>query len=254
MATAEDHLLARRLATQAGELLLEIRKSHPDPGSRRQALKDAGDAGAQAFLAAELRRAAPDDAVLSEEAVDSAVRLGADRVWIIDPVDGTREFGEPPRDDWAVHVALWERAVEEVTVGAVALPALGLTLATDDPPSLPPRRDAPPRIVVSRTRPPRQAQQVADAIGAELIGMGSAGAKAMAVVRGLAELYVHSGGQHEWDSAAPVAVARAAGLHTSRIDGSPLRYNARDPYLPDLIIARPEYAAAALSAINGRIG
>lgn len=253
MADPSDHVLARRLATQAGQVLLKLRAAHPDPGSRRQALKDAGDASAQRFLAAELARHVPGDAVLSEEAVDTEQRLNAQRCWIIDPVDGTREFGEPPRDDWAVHVALWQRTAGnggDVTAGAVALPALDLTLATDDPPVLPPSHDGPPRIVVSRTRPPAQAHLIADALGGELVAMGSAGAKTMAVVRGLAEVYVHAGGQYEWDSAAPVAVARAAGLHASRIDGSPLRYNTADPYLPDLLIARQHLAQAALEAIN----
>jgi 3'(2'), 5'-bisphosphate nucleotidase len=247
--TAADHALARRVADEAGRLLVRLRAAHPDPDARRQALRDAGDADAQAAIAAALAAAVPGDAVLSEEAADSPARLSADRVWIIDPLDGTREFGEVPRDDWAVHVALWERAAGDLTAGAVALPALGLVLATDAPPAVPPPGDGPPRVVVSRTRPPAQSLAVADALGAELVPMGSAGAKAMAVVRGLADVYVHAGGQYEWDSAAPVAVARAAGLHTSRVDGSPLRYNAPDPSLPDLVICRPELAAAVLSAV-----
>lgn len=251
--TTTDHALARRIATEAGQQLVRLRDGHPDPDARRQALKDAGDASAQRFIAGELAAHVPDDAVLSEEAVDDHRRLDAPRCWIIDPVDGTREFSEPPRDDWAVHVALWERTAGndgELTAGAVALPALGLTLCTDDPPELLPAHDD-PRIVVSRTRPPEQAHAVADAIGGRLVAMGSAGAKAMAVVRGLAEVYVHAGGQYEWDSAAPVAVARAVGLHASRIDGTPLRYNTADPYLPDLVVCRPEYTAAVLDAMNG---
>lgn len=251
MAHDRDHAEAHRIATEAGELLVRLRDAHPDPDSRRQALKDAGDAGSQRFIAAELAQAFPDDAVLSEEAVDDPVRLSADRVWIIDPVDGTREFGEPPRDDWAVHVALWERAADGLTVGAVALPALSTTLSTAHPPVVPPGNGAAPRIVVSRTRPPRQAQDVGDALGGELVPMGSAGAKAMAVVRGIADCYVHAGGQYEWDSAAPAAVALAAGLHASRLDGTPLAYNRPDPYLPDLLICRPELAEAALAALAG---
>lgn len=257
MATAADHALARRIAADTGAVLLRLRDAHAEPGARRHALKDAGDASAQAVIAAALAAARPDDAVLSEEAVDSAARLGAERVWIIDPVDGTREFGEPPRDDWAVHICLWERCAGpdgDLTVGAVGLPALGIVLATDAPPVLPTARGGPPRVVVSRTRPPVQAHMVADALGAELVGMGSAGAKAMAVVRGVADAYVHAGGQHEWDSAAPVAVARAAGLHASRLDGSPLIYNRPDTYLPDLLVCRPELAAAALAAAAGRAG
>ncbi|CAN5466200.1 3'(2'),5'-bisphosphate nucleotidase CysQ [soil metagenome] len=253
MATTDDHALARRIATETGTLLLRLRAAHGDPDGRRQALKDAGDAGAQAFIAAQLAAAVPGDAVLSEEAVDTAARLSADRVWIIDPVDGTREFGEPPRDDWAVHIALWERTggggTGALTVGAVALPAMDLTLGTDDPPTMPAPRDGPCRMVVSRTRPPAQAHRVAEALDARLLPMGSAGAKVMAVVRGAADLYVHAGGQYEWDSAAPVAVAAAVGLHVSRLDGSPLRYNQPDPYLPDLLVARPELADAALEAL-----
>ncbi|HUG84703.1 MAG TPA: 3'(2'),5'-bisphosphate nucleotidase CysQ [Euzebya sp.] len=256
MASPADHRLARRVASQTGEVLLRLRAANPDPGARRQALKDAGDSSAQAFIARQLAAAVPGDAVLSEEAVDTAARLDADRVWIIDPVDGTREFGEPPRDDWAVHVSLWERSAGPaggLTVGAVALPALDLVLATDDPPAPPPQHDGAPRIVVSRTRPPAQAGWVAQALGGVLVPMGSAGAKAMAVVRGVAEVYVHDGGQYEWDSAAPVAVAMASGLHASRLDGSPLRYNRPDPYLPDLLICRPDLAAAVLEAVNGGV-
>ncbi len=207
-----------------------------------------GDDAAHQMLIERLAAARPDDWVLSEEssseAHDDPARLTAERVWIIDPLDGTREFGEQ-RSDWAVHVALVEGHVP--TAGAVALPGLGLVLATDDPPEPPPAA-RPPRVVVSRTRPPAEAEAVAAALGAELVPMGSAGAKAMAVVRGEAELYPHSGGQYEWDSCAPVAVALSAGLHASRIDGSPLRYNQPDVYLPDLLICRAELADAALGA------
>ena len=254
MATDRDHAEAARMATKAGEVLLALRASHPDPDARRAALRDAGDAGSQAYLAAQLTTGFPDDAVLSEEAVDDASRLDAARVWIIDPLDGTREFGEVPRTDWAVHVALWERRPSgdgELTAGAVALPAADITLSTAAPPSLPPAVDGPPRIVVSRSRPPQQAQELADALDGVLVPLGSAGAKAMAVVQGAADIYVHSGGQYEWDSAAPVAVAMAAGLICTRIDGSPLRYNRADPYLPDLLIARPELAEAALATLAG---
>jgi 3'(2'), 5'-bisphosphate nucleotidase len=212
-------------------------------------LKHAGDRGAHDLIMAELAVSFPDDAVLSEEGVDRPERLRATRTWIVDPLDGTREFGEHPRPDWAVHVAL---VIDERPVaGAVALPAMGLTLSTHLAPSLQPSHDGPPRLIVSRSRPPVAAMIVAEAMGAQLIAMGSAGAKAMAVVLGQADIYAHSGGQYEWDSCAPVAVAAAAGLHVSRIDGSPLRYNQPDPYLPDLLICRPEMAAEALRALNG---
>lgn len=236
----DDHRAAAELATDAGALLLEVREE----GLAGSELKDAGDQRSQVFLAAGLRARFPDDAVLSEEAADDLHRLDRQRVWIIDPLDGTREFSEPPRDDWAVHVAL---AVDgEAVVGAVALAALDLTLSTADPPAVPDVGTRPPRILVSRTRPTQHAQLIAERLGGELVPMGSAGAKAMAVVRGEADIYAHSGGQYEWDSAAPVAVAAAAGLHVSRLDGSPLRYNQPNPYLPDLLICRPELAGAVL--------
>ena len=185
--------------------------------------------------------------MLSEEGADDAARLDAERVWVVDPLDGTREYAEPGRTDWAVHVALV--VAERPVAGAVALPALGLTLSTADPPRLPEARPGPPRLVVSRSRPPEQADIVAAALGAEVAPLGSAGAKAMAVVRGEADLYVHAGGQYEWDSCAPAAVAAAAGCAVSRLDGSDLRYNQPDPYLPDLVICRPELAEAVLAAL-----
>ncbi|PZF85480.1 3'(2'),5'-bisphosphate nucleotidase CysQ [Jiangella anatolica] len=243
-----DAILAARLATEAGALLLALRRDH-DPASGTQVLRDAGDRAAQGFLAGALAAQRPGDAVLSEEAPDTAVRPAARRVWIVDPLDGTREFGEG-RDDWAVHVALWQDG--DLAAGAVALPGLDTTLTSDPAPVLPtPNRDrtGAPRIAVSRSRPPAAAERAAEALGAELVPIGSAGFKAGAVVRGEVDAYVHAGGQYEWDSAAPVAVARAAGLHTSRLDGSPLRYNQADPYLPDLLIARPELAAALLAAV-----
>jgi 3'(2'), 5'-bisphosphate nucleotidase len=244
-----DHALAAELATRAGELLVELRSTRPsDTDEARKALKDEGDRQAHELLMASLAdRIAAGDAVLSEEGVDDPIRLGARRVWIVDPLDGTREFGEVPRTDWAVHVAL---AIDGVPVaGAVALPALGVTLASGN--ALPTLDPAParPRVIVSRTRPPAAAVWLADQLDGDLVEMGSAGAKAMAVVRGEADIYAHSGGQYEWDSCAPVAVALAAGLHASRIDGSPLVYNLENPYLPDLLICRPELADAALEAL-----
>ena len=237
---AADHAAAAELATAAGDRLLEVRAG----GAEGAELKDLGDRTSHDFLMAELARRYPDDGVLSEEGADDQARLDRTRVWIVDPLDGTREFSEPPRSDWAVHVAI---VVDGVAVaGAVALPGLGVTLSTAAPPVPPPAVEGPPRILVSRTRPTAHAQHLADALDGELVPMGSAGAKAMAVVRGEAEIYAHSGGQYEWDSAAPVAVAAAAGLHVSRLDGSPLVYNQANPWLPDLLICRPEYAAAVL--------
>ena len=195
-----------------------------------------------------LAGAHPDDAVLSEEGADDLARLDAERVWIVDPLDGTREFGEPPRTDWAVHVALVIGG--EAVAGAVALPARGVVLSTAAPPTLARSTGGRPRVVVSRTRPPAEADRLVSALGAELVAMGSAGAKAMAVVLGDADVYPHAGGQYEWDSAAPVAVANAAGLHTSRFDGSPLRYNQPNPWLPDLLVCRADLAPKVLAAIQ----
>ena len=210
---------------------------------------DAGDALGHRYIGEQLRASRPDDPVLDEEGHEDVRRFGADRVWIIDPLDGTREYGEPGRHDWAVHVALWDR--DRLVAGAVALPALGRVLSTDPAPSLPSTQRDRPRIITSRNRAPYAAVLVANALGADAVRLGSAGAKAMAVVLGEADLYVHDGGMYQWDSAAPVAVAQAAGLFTSRIDGTPLIYNDRDPWLPDLVICRPELAEPALQALWG---
>ncbi len=240
-----DHQLAAHLAVEAGRLLLRVREELADAGEAER--KAAGDQRSHDFLMAALASERPDDAVLSEEGADNPVRLSAERVWIVDPLDGTREFSELGRDDWAVHVALWQSG--ELSAGAVALPARGVTLATPSVPA-PPAYQGAPRIAVSRSRPPAVAEAVRERLDGVLVPMGSAGVKVAAVVQGTADVYVHAGGQYEWDSAAPVAVARAAGLHTSRIDGSPLVYNRPDPLLPDLVVCRPEYAQAVLAAIS----
>lgn len=237
--------MAARLAVEAGRLLLAVRGELA--GASEAERKAAGDKRSHDYLMRELARERPGDAVLSEEGVDDPARLVAERVWIVDPLDGTREFAEQDRDDWAVHVALW--AAGELVVGAVALPARGITLATPSVPG-PPGHTGPPRIVVSRTRPPAVALAVRDRLDGVLVPMGSAGVKVAAIVQGMADVYVHAGGQYEWDSAAPVAVARAAGLHASRIDGSPLSYNRPDPLLPDLVVCRPEYADTVLAAMG----
>ena len=240
-----DAELAAHLAACAGRILIEVRRSGMFEG---KALGLAGDLVANQFLVHALRQARPDDGLLSEESKDTEERLAKSRVWIVDPVDGTREYGEE-RSDWAVHVGLAIDGVPEV--GAVALPGLdgGLVLRTDRPQPVPNHTGA-PRLLVSRTRPAAEALAVAERLGGELVAMGSAGAKAMAVVRGEADIYLHSGGQYEWDSCAPAAVARAHGLHTSRIDGSPLSYNQPDTDRPDLLICRPEWAEPVLSALR----
>ena len=242
--TAADDLLAHELAAEAGERLLKLRAG----GGDATALRQAGDRQSHEFLTAELARLRPGDAVLSEEGADDHARLSARRVWIVDPLDGTREFGELDRTDWAVHVALWEQG--ELTAGAVALPAQGMVLSTAEPVARQAPVPARPRFVVSRTRPPALSAVLAEQLGADLVPLGSAGAKAAAVIRGEADAYVHSGGQYEWDSAAPVAVALAAGLHATRLDGSPLVYNQSDPYLPDLLICQPELADAVIAAVS----
>jgi 3'(2'), 5'-bisphosphate nucleotidase len=243
-AAMTDAELAARLAADAGRLLMDVRASGLFDG---KALGKAGDATANQFLCHAIRHLRPDDGLLSEEEKDNPARLAKSRVWIVDPVDGTREYGEE-RADWAVHVAL---AVDGVAVtGAVALPGLdgGVVLRSDQPRPLAPMAQR-PRFLVSRTRPAREAEAVAVALGGELVPMGSAGAKAMAVVLGQAEVYLHSGGQYEWDSCAPVAVAAAHGLHCSRIDGSPLVYNQADTYMPDLLICRPEWGERVLAEV-----
>lgn len=242
-----EHAASAAIAEEAGRLLLEVRAAMRAAGAEPTELKDAGDGRSNALILKRLAERFPGDAVLSEESADDPGRLQADRVWIVDPLDGTREFSEPDRSDWAIHVAFW--AGGKLRAGAVSLPALGMTFATGRDDERPAAHDGPLRLLVSRTRPPAMAQELAAQLGGELVPMGSAGAKAMAVIRGEGDVYAHGGGQYEWDSAAPVAVARAAGLHTSRLDGSPLVYNREDPWLPDLLICRKEHAERVLDAI-----
>jgi 3'(2'), 5'-bisphosphate nucleotidase len=290
----DDHALAADLAERAGSLLLELRAKGGDPA----ALRDAGDRQSHEFLMAELARARPGDAVLSEEGIDDKARLSADRVWIVDPLDGTREFGEPGRVDWAVHVALWARdasagsaapagagggagsrdAGGDLIAGAVALPAQELVLSTATPMTFPadegaerperrgsfrrpsegapaatspgPDAERPLRMVVSRSRASDLVKGVAKLIHAELVPWGSAGAKVATVVLGENDVYLHSGGFYEWDTAAPAAVARANGFHVSRVDGSPVVYNREDPLLPDILVCRPAIAPVLLDAIR----
>lgn len=245
----DDGDLAAHLAEVAGRILINVRQSGLFSPT---ALGKAGDQTANQFLVHALREVRPDDGLLSEEEKDNPERLSKSRVWIVDPVDGTREYGEA-RSDWAVHVGM---ALDGAAVlGAVALPGLDLTgtgggtvLRSDQPRPVPPAPEK-LRMVVSRTRPAKEAVAVAERLDAELVPMGSAGAKAMAVILGQADIYLHSGGQYEWDSMAPVAVAQAHGLHCSRIDGSPLVYNQQDVYLPDLLICRKEHAEAVLGLI-----
>lgn len=239
----DDVDVAARAARAAADVLLRLRAG----GLEGRALGDAGDAAAQQAIVEVLTAERPDDVVFSEEATDDERRLTADRVWIVDPLDGTREYGDPERHDWAVHVALWSAG--ELPAAAVALPALGEVHVTDPAPA-PPSADGGVRIAVSRTRAPEVATTVAEALGGELVLLGSAGYKVLAVVRGEVDAYVHAGGMYQWDSAAPVAVARAAGLTTCRLDGSPLVYNEPEPWLPDLLVCRPELADPILAAVR----
>jgi len=239
-----DVAVAGRAAQAASDVLLRLRTA----GLEGRPLGDAGDAAAQDAILAVLTADRPGDVVFSEEAADDERRLTADRVWIVDPLDGTREYGDPGRPDWAVHVALWSAG--ELTAAAVALPALGEVLVTEPAPELPPPSPGPLRLTVSRSRPPIEADAVAAALGARVVPLGSAGYKTLAVVRGEVDAYVHAGGMYQWDSAAPVAVARAAGLTTCRLDGSPLVYNAPEPWLPDLVVCRPELAEPILAALR----
>jgi len=266
-----DGAFARWLAARAGELLLEVRaeRGHEDP----VALKAAGDKLSHDLIRTELARWRPADAVLSEEddharkawvegdGPQPPARLEADRVWIIDPLDGTREFAEEGRSDWAVHVALWSKDASgplKLAAGAVALPAQQRVLGTDYPPAYPQLTPSaasggPVRLAASRSRPPAFLSAVAEEVGAELVPMGSAGAKIAAVINGEVDGYVHAGGQYEWDSAAPVAVATATGLHASRVDGSALKYNQADPRLPDLLVCRKDLAPRLLAAVRRQL-
>ncbi|MDH6246114.1 3'(2'), 5'-bisphosphate nucleotidase [Mycobacterium sp. OTB74] len=245
-----DAALAAEVAEEAGEFLLAVRdrfRLH-DPYT----LGAAGDRHANTLILDRLRAARPGDAILSEEAVDDLARLRADRVWIVDPVDGTREYGVGS-PEWAVHIALWQRGLGphgSITDAAVALPDLGEVHRTDTVTPPPERRPGPIRVATSTHRPPAVVWWMRDVLDMELVGIGSAGAKAMAVVRGDVDAYLHAGGQWEWDSAAPAGVVLAAGLHVSRLDGSPMRYNLPDPYLPDFVMCRPELAGTLLDAVR----
>jgi 3'(2'), 5'-bisphosphate nucleotidase len=267
MPPASDGAFARWLAGEAGELLrtLRVDRGHGDPDT----LRAAGDKHAHDLITTALALWRPGDEVLSEEADNARIavssdaargvrsRLDAERVWIVDPLDGTREYGEPGRGDWAVHIALWSRTTIAscgLVAAAVALPAQRRVLSTDDPPGYPPMSAAAAAggrllLAASRSRPPAFLAGLAERLGADLVPMGSAGAKIAAVISGDVDGYVHAGGQYEWDSAAPVAVALATGLHASRIDGSPLTYNRADPRLPDIAVCRKDLAPRLLAAL-----
>ena len=243
-----DQQLASRVATEAGVMLVNLRDELVAEGIHYWDLKDEGDVAGHRYIMSALTVARPDDVILSEEAADNRKRLNAERVWIIDPIDGTNEFAEHPRHDWAIHIALWESG--ELTAASVALPTLGITFDASPAAVVPPSTREKPLLVTSRSRNPYCAVMVANALGCDVARLGSAGAKAMAIVMGEADIYVHDGGMYQWDSAAPAAVAKAAGLHVSRIDGSPLKYNQESLWLPDFLVCRIELAEPALKALN----
>ena len=243
-----DQQLASRVATEAGVMLVDLRDELVAEGVHYWDLKDEGDVAGHRYIMSALTAARPDDVILSEEAADNRKRLSADRVWIIDPIDGTNEFAEHPRHDWAIHIALWESG--ELTAASVALPTLGITFDASPAAVVPPSTREKPLLVTSRSRNPYCAVMVANALGCDVARLGSAGAKAMAIVMGEADIYVHDGGMYQWDSAAPAAVAKAAGLHVSRIDGSELKYNQESLWLPDFLVCRIELAEPALKALN----
>ncbi len=244
-----DAEVANLLAIEAGARLVQLRAELVEAGTPQWKIKDSGDMLAHNYLVASLAALRPDDAVLSEEGADDPRRAKAERVWILDPLDGTNEYSEHGRNDWAVHVALWERG--QLTAGAVSLPALEAVFSTDPAPIVPQQTRNYPRLVTSRTRTPHVALLVGEALNCDAVRLGSAGAKTMAVVLGEADIYIHDGGMYQWDSAAPAAVAMAAGLHVSRISGRPLVYNESDPWLPDLLVCRPEYREPVLDALWG---
>jgi 3'(2'), 5'-bisphosphate nucleotidase len=249
-ASADDHRIAAEIAEATGVMLVQLRAELLSAGAASWRVMDEGDMHAHHFIVERLGVLRPGDAILSEEGRDGPARLSADRVWVVDPLDGTNEFGQPGRSDWAVHIALAVRG--EPVVGAVALPAVGVVYGTGDPPPYPPPIEGRRlRVITSRSRSSHAAAVVARALDADIVMLGSAGAKAMAIVAGDADIYAHSGGQYEWDNAAPAAVSISAGLHVSRLNGSPLVYNRADPWLPDLLICRQELRDDVLTALWG---
>lgn len=249
LVVASDHELARFAALEAGSALMALRAEIGFEDPKR--LRDAGDRMSHQLLMQLLAEQRPDDAVLSEEGIDDQARLSARRVWIVDPLDGTREFGEEGRTDWAVHVALIEDGIP--VASAVALPARDLVMSTSPAPAATVRAPGRLRLIVSRSHTPPEAHAVAKELDAELIFMGSAGAKTMAVVLGDADAYLHLGGQYEWDSAAPVGVAIAAGFKATRVDGSPLEYNRQNPWLPDQLVCRADVHDSMVAAVRSAL-
>lgn len=248
MGMTHENREAERIATEAGRRLLELRQRLEAAGTSAREIGDRGDRLSHEFIVGALNASFPGIPILSEEGADQLARLRSERVWIVDPLDGTNEFSQAGRSDWAVHVALAVNG--EPVVGAVALPAQGVTLSTAQTLAVSPRPEGPTRILVSRSRAPAVASCVAQKLAARLIPMGSAGAKVAAVILGEADCYIHAGGQYEWDSAAPVAVALASGFHASRLDGSALRYNQENTYVPDLLICRPDLASEVRKAVR----
>ncbi len=253
-----DRQLALDVSEKAAQNLLRIRREGFLKGESGRALSDVGDRISEEIIRSMIESERPDDAILSEEQMtEDQRRFYAERVWIIDPLDGSREFGTEANADWAIHVALWNRSQSDtngfhegkIALSVVTIPATGETYTSFWTQKRDYDIETPIRIVVSNTRAPEWLSDLGAYLNVTLLPRGSAGVKAMEVVAGRADAYVHSGGQYEWDSAAPVGVSLAAGLHASRLDGTPLRYNQPDPYLPDLVICKKTLAPLLLEAI-----
>lgn len=250
-----DSELSRDVAIEAGRLLLDLRATYGDldPADVDTAnrLRKEADRASHLLIADRISAARPDDVILSEEGKDDPARLVADRVWIVDPLDGTFEFGQG-RSDFAVHIVLWVRDALSPTgarlvASTVELPAQGLTRTDIDTPdvsfALP--TDRPIRIVASRSRAPKWLPDavavLADRMGreVEVIDVGSVGAKVNEILCGRADAYVHDTGFYEWDVAAPYAVAHRYGLHASHVGGEPIRFNQDPPYVTSLLVSIP---------------
>ena len=248
----DDHLLAANLAESAGRMLVDCRSGAAGQLLGGSSLAHEGDQRAHLHLLTRLQEARPDDAVLSEEGADDAQRLDSSRLWVIDPLDGSRDYGFG-NDEWAVHVGLVEDG--KIVAGAVALSALDLLFHTGEgegpacavDENNPNRR---PVIVTARSRVNAEGMLLAHELGADVFACGSAGVKAMLVVNGTADAYVHASPLYEWDVCAPAAVAQSAGLHVSDAAGDPLVFNQARPVVNSFLVCRPELVDDILSALS----
>lgn len=243
-----DHELARTLASTAGEFLVDYQRDGLAADRWGEWLGADGDAAAHDVIIEQLHSARPDDAWLSEEGRDDPEeRSMSERAWVIDPLDGSADFGRGT-NEWAVHVALTERG--SATAGAVAVPGLGRVFSTDEATAVGSRTDRAPVVVTGRARHWTDGQRVAGALSGELVVCGSAGVKAMLVVAGVADIYVHAGALYEWDVCAPAIVAQAHGLVAVAPDGAELRFNKSRPVVPGVVITHPDLLDATLAALH----